>query len=196
MMHALQAYNFRIHMGAAERVFAELQGTVPFTLLGKFAAYAVGVTKPDLEALDDAVSGMPPLVAMAKAQMSSFRTQNYELWSRLYPVPERFNRREDPDSWFVHLPGGVISHPYDPLVVLLCARDASEAHGAAEPLGGAKWPLQAVTLGHVCKGRGAHVAIGNTREANGVVDAETCKDILTSLMLRGMLRGAKGGQSY
>jgi hypothetical protein len=49
-----KAYNFRIHMGAAERVFECLQDFVPFSFLGKFAAYEVGVTRQELEAVDRA----------------------------------------------------------------------------------------------------------------------------------------------
>ena len=41
-------------MGAAERLLESLQDHVPFTFLGKFAAYAVGVTRGDIEGLDAA----------------------------------------------------------------------------------------------------------------------------------------------
>ena len=47
-----QAYNFRCDMAAAEAVFAGLQRDVPFTLLGKFAAYQVGITKQELASLN------------------------------------------------------------------------------------------------------------------------------------------------
>ena len=40
----------------------------------------------------------------------------------LYPVPEHC--RNDSLEWYDHLPGDVISHPYDPLLVMLAIEDA------------------------------------------------------------------------
>ena len=123
-------------MGAAERLLESLQDHVPFTFLGKFAAYAVGVTRGDIEGLDAAAraatgaatgaaagSGagreagreagaeggagpLPSLVLMARSQMDRFRHGNYELFSKLYPVPPEHNSL-DSLEWFDHLPGGV-----------------------------------------------------------------------------------------
>ena len=42
------AFNFREDMDAASLVFDQLQDFVPFTLVGKFAAYEVGITTADI----------------------------------------------------------------------------------------------------------------------------------------------------
>lgn len=170
-------------MGAAERVFESLQDYIPFSFLGKFAAYEVGVTRQELENVDnkiitfknnkgrEEVEGeknsvisnidancspleappisstnstsftqqnnssssettqriqqrkslssassstsslkssssrdevsinkvvshefkLPCLATMAKEQMNKFRHGNFELWTKLYPVPPQFN---------------------------------------------------------------------------------------------------------
>ena len=76
----------------------------------------VGITRSDLEAIDDMARAhpkgrrLPALALMARDQMNKFRHGNYELWCKLYPVPPEHNAMGSM-AWFDHLPGGVISHP-------------------------------------------------------------------------------------
>merc|ERR1712008_640689 len=72
-----KAYNFRTDVEAAKLVFSELQQHVPFTFLGKFAAYKVSVTRTDLEKLNQ--DKLPSMALMARDQMNAFRQGSPEL---------------------------------------------------------------------------------------------------------------------
>ena len=122
------AYNFRIDMAAASEVLQQLhaaQRRVSF--LGKHAAYQISLTKQDLESLDDPL--IPSLTLVARDQMQEFKRQNPSQFYHLFPVPERFRSgSNDADfAWFQHLPGGVVSHPYDALLVLMAEEDAASS---------------------------------------------------------------------
>ena len=69
------AFNLREDMEAARFVFEALQDHVPFTLLGKHAAYRNGLTCEDFRSWSALVkSGAVDLFEMAKDQMNGFRT--------------------------------------------------------------------------------------------------------------------------
>ena len=127
------AYNFRLDMRAAEDVFAQLHAhKLPVALLGKYAAYQIKLTKQDLESLADPC--LPSLAVVARDQMQEFKRQNPEQFFHLFPLPLQFRQVGGGEGaefeWFAHLPGGVVSKPYDALVVLMADEDAREGGDA------------------------------------------------------------------
>jgi hypothetical protein len=161
-------------MGAAERVFEYLQDHVPFSILGKFAAYSVGLTREDLEGLQPSAGGFPSLSLMARDQQERFRTNNYELWTKLYRVPPEFNQLGSLE-WFDHLPGGVISHPYDPLLMLMLCREES-GDDVAEVL----------TVERIGDPLKQHKAVGNSENSSGIPNALSTRKALIALMQEGV----------
>jgi hypothetical protein len=124
------AYNFRCDMPAAEDVCRALQRYgVPLSVLGKYAAYQIHITKSDLDALQGVNSfssssslSLPSLTHIARDQMQEFKTQHPEMFLKLFPIPEAYHSSE---AWFEHLPGDTVSTPYDALLVLLAEEDAA-----------------------------------------------------------------------
>ena len=152
------SYNFKEDMPAAEHVFAELQDDVPMTLLGKHAAYRVGLTSGDFKSWERG-SDFPSLFATAKDQMNAFRESSPDIFYRVYPVPE--DKRNDRD-WVDNLPGGVLSRPYDPLLALHFVRPDLFA---AKSVSG-----------------GRHIVVGNTDGEHGVPDGDQCRSELCRLV--------------
>lgn len=124
-----KGYNFRIDMAAAREVFEQLHFVKrPVSLLGKFAAYQISLTKQDLESLSG--PGLPSLAIAARDQMQAFKQQNPSQFFFLFPIPEQYRLDtlhggvDSSYEWFDHLPGDIVSHPYDALVVLMAEEDA------------------------------------------------------------------------
>jgi hypothetical protein len=132
-----EAFNFREDMAAADAVIRVLTTPTPdaganpiLRCLGKHAAYAVGLPRSAVDAIDEAIAtqfgggtenAVPlKLSAIMAETMDVFRRGNPELFYRLYPeVPAQHRDHSVPDpqhAWFGHLT--VTSHPYDPLLVL------------------------------------------------------------------------------
>lgn len=120
-----QAFNLRQDMDSAKFCFAHLQKTVPFSLLGKFAAYKVSLYRKDFAVFDQIVAASQPATTLsfeqthemtlaAKQNLNIFRVGNPELFYKLYHVPEK-NRNES--DWFNEIQ--VCCHPYDPLMCLV-----------------------------------------------------------------------------
>jgi hypothetical protein len=107
------AFNVREDEAAAHIVFEALQDYVPFHILGKFAAYRVGITTADFGSWNR--GHLPSMKQMAKDQMQRFIDGNPQLFYSLYPVPLH---ARTPSLWFENLPGDVCCKPYDPLLVL------------------------------------------------------------------------------
>lgn len=105
------SFNLRESPEAAAAVLS-LQSAVPLRFLGKFSAYRVTLKRIDLQEMEALTS--LPLLEMLEHTMNTFRTSNPDLFYQLYPVP--VEHRTD-ESWFEHMPH--LSHPYDPLCVLL-----------------------------------------------------------------------------
>ncbi len=102
---------------AAELVFQRMQGMVPFTLVGKFVAYEIGITGEGFKSIQIS-KDLPDIYAQALHQLAAFRESLPDTFYRLYPVPE--GKRGDED-WLHNLPGHIMSRPYDPLAVLAAA---------------------------------------------------------------------------
>lgn len=62
---------------------------------------------------------MPNMLSLAKEHMAAFRRGNPDLFQRLYPISEEMRASADIEQTWFDLIGSVISHPYDPLLVLL-----------------------------------------------------------------------------
>lgn len=156
-----KAFNFREDMDSANLVFETLQDTVPFTVLGKYAAYVVGITTEDFKSFSR--PGLPSMCDMAKRQMELFIKSGPERFWSLYPVPEQYR---DNGEWFEHLPNDVCCHPYDPLLVL-CLHDIHLFSPVFIP---------SRTGTHV------HTTVGNTPERNGIPDAGPIRRCLVGLV--------------
>jgi hypothetical protein len=173
-----RSYNFRIDMGAARLVFEQLQLLKrPVSMLGKYAAYQISFTKQDLESLDG--PRVPSLAIAARDQMQAFKQQNPDLFYSLFPVPEQFRDGcgESVYEWFDHLPGDVVSHPYDALLALMAEEDASPF---------ASGLFARVTLSDFVE------AVGNDEppSPHGVVDPQAVKNAIMTLMRRAIQRSA------
>jgi inosine-uridine nucleoside N-ribohydrolase len=160
------AFNLREDMEAAHAVFEALQDHVPFTLLGKHAAYRNGLTCEDFRSWSALLrSGAVDLFEMAKDQMNGFRTAAPDAFYKVYAVPPE--ERTD-DRWFCALPNDIICTPYDPLLVLCALRPE-----LFEPV---------VRAG--AGGKIAHTLIGNTAESHGVPDPAATHAALCELARR------------
>ena len=205
------AYNFRTDMAAAAEVLDALQDAVPMRFLGKFAAYAVGVTKDELGTLDRAVGAapscaparaLPSMREMAKAQMDGFRQGNPALFFKIYAVPEQ-HRSLQTHAWYDHLPEGVISHPYDPLLALALVEEVEADAKRAKPSSLTSTirrppppPLfDRRAVGEPTHDGARHTTIGNAPDACGVVDVELTKRALVAAMNRGVDRFGRFGSS-
>ena len=91
------------------------------------------------------------MLSLAKEHMSVFRRGRPELFQQLYPISEELRASADiEETWFEHI-GDVLSHPYDPLLIMLLC----------EP---------AVFVPHL---HGRHTLVGNTKDGKaGVMQSE------------------------
>lgn len=119
-----QAFNLRQDMDAANFCFEYLQKKVPFSLLGKFAAYKVSLYRKDFAMFDKIVASGRPAAALsfeqanemtlaAKANLNIFRVGNPSLFYNIYHVAKKDQNESD---WFKNIQ--VCCHPYDPLMCL------------------------------------------------------------------------------
>ena len=168
-----KAFNFREDMKSAHIVFDKLQDTVPFTSLGKFAAYVVGITTKDFRSFSR--PGLPSMTEMVRRQMGLFISSGPERFWSLYPVPEQYRD----EGWFDHLPNDICCHPYDPLLVL-CLHDIQLFDPVYIP---AKSGL------HV------HTTVGNSPDHNGIRDKTLIRNKLVSLVNRACDLSLSGGSS-
>mmetsp|Transcript_9676 Transcript_9676/g.11018 ORF Transcript_9676/g.11018 Transcript_9676/m.11018 type:complete len:356 (+) Transcript_9676:561-1628(+) len=182
------AYNFRMDMEAATMVFDALQLYVPFTLLGKFAAFRVGLTKKDFERFTR--SDKPSLLCQARNQMNNFRIGNPELFYKLYPIPEKF-KELDSMEWFDHIKGGTISHPYDPLLALSVVEDSQvDLFADAADSSPKELFTRDPVLCNFPEKRPLHYIIGNTETEHGIPDPSRVHHALVQSLMRGLDRNS------
>mmetsp|Transcript_35423 Transcript_35423/g.43745 ORF Transcript_35423/g.43745 Transcript_35423/m.43745 type:complete len:382 (-) Transcript_35423:777-1922(-) len=181
------AYNFRMDMDAANIVFDSLQLFVPFTLLGKFAAFRVGLTKKDFECLTR--HDKPSLLCQARNQMNNFRIGNPDLFYKLYPIPEKF-KSLDSMEWFDHIKGGTVSHPYDPLLALSIVEDTDSINDLpgldVDVSTKTKLFTRDPVLCNFPEARPLHYIIGNSETEHGVPDAEKVHRALVESLRLGL----------
>jgi len=103
------SFNLREDKTAAEVVFNTMQGTVPFKLLGKHAAYAVPLYKDDIKHI-------PNFIAEVKTFLLMLMNRNPDLFQKLYPTSQE---QIESGSWFEDLDH--VCNPYDPLLFLAFA---------------------------------------------------------------------------
>jgi len=99
----IAAYNLREDFKSAQEVFS-LQDDVKFHLLGKFAAYRVGIYESDFVRWSKAL-GNNELIDGVRGTLEVFKKGNPTLFRTLYPAV--VDGRDE-----------VLSHPYDALLVL------------------------------------------------------------------------------
>ena len=101
-----QAFNLRQDMDAANFCFEYLQKQVPFSLLGKFAAYKVSLYRKDFAMFDKIVASGRPAAALsfeqanemtlaAKANLNIFRVGNPALFYNIYHVAKKDQNESD-----------------------------------------------------------------------------------------------------
>ena len=158
----------------------QLQDYIPFTLLGKHAAYRNGIKCADFDSWsavlrervqtglkpDSAFREVPHLGNMARSQMDQFRRAAPAAYYGIYKVPPEYRNDEE---WHQHLPADVLCTPYDPLLVLACVRpELFEPERAGTAL--------------------QHRLIGNTAEQHGVPDPAATHGALGALVGRALVR--------
>ena len=165
----LQSYNLSKDPKASHHVFTLLQESVPFRMLGKYAAYQIDLNKTNFtewnnnnnnnNSADNNIKN--ELLKEVKHVLNAFRTSDAEKFYELYPVPMK--HRTDTD-WFENMT--TLSHPYDPLCIL----------AAFHPK---------LFRSKQIKGT-HHRTIGNTKEENGVVNPMETKQRLVQLIGHGI----------
>jgi hypothetical protein len=126
------AFNMREDLGAATSAMRMAQqASVPMHLLGKHAAYAVGIRRIHLESVDRVLAarlGHPAVVPITAQVMDVFRCGNPDLFTKLYPgIPaEALTAPAGDTRWFESV--DVCSHPYDPLLVLMAVEELQRHH--------------------------------------------------------------------
>jgi len=155
------AFNLSEDMESAEFVFKTLQSKMPFSLLGKHAAYRVNLTRDDVVKWDETIYpggvDIGTIAENVKGSLEVFRCGNPDLFYKLYPVPEVL-RGVEGDGWFESL--DVLSHPYDPLLCVLLYEPS----------------LFDIVI------YGAHRFVGMTGEHHGVPDSEAVHRYLVGVI--------------
>ena len=130
LQHDKQAFNLRQDEEAAAFCFKRMQDTVPFSLLGKYAAYKVSLYRKDFETFDQILTAGRPaatlkeeeaheMTSAAKNNLNVFRVNNPELFYKLYPVSKE-NQNDRDVSW--EGSQGVFLHKLSPLMLLPAVR--------------------------------------------------------------------------
>lgn len=124
LLHDKQAFNLRQDEVAAAFCFKLLQEYVPFSLLGKFAAYKVSLYRKDFGTFDQILNEGKPksaladeraheMTMLAKYTLNIFRTGNPNAFYKIYHVAKEDQNDRD---WFKNIT--CCCHPYDPLMCL------------------------------------------------------------------------------
>lgn len=111
------AYNVKEDVWAAEIVMSKLEGIIPFTFLGKWAAYEAPLTEADFQKFAD--TGHPVgkyLLETAKNGLRCFAERMPELFSKLYAQGRPVDKNNSLAN-VTHL-----SNPYDPSTILALIR--------------------------------------------------------------------------
>ena len=126
LLHDKQAFNLRQDEVAAAFCFKHMQDTVPFALLGKFAAYKVSLYRKDFDAFDQILTAGRPAATLkeyeahemtlaAKDNLNVFRVNNPDLFYKLYPVSKENQNDRDVSRQGSR---GVFMYKHNPLMPL------------------------------------------------------------------------------
>lgn len=209
------AYNFKNDMNAANTVFEYFQDLVPFTILGKFAAYKVPVRKGDFtdwtrrinaawkvtytkSPQEVKVPNPTDLLVTAKRQMKRFRSMNPVKFDSIYNVPKHLTPLElEKFEWFDDLPSDfVCSHPYDPLLGLRMIEDIRKQQQSGqtkEERNGDDFLMKEDGQRRLFKeyrvqneNGHSHVILGNIPSQHSIPDAEHVHDVLVDHISKGL----------
>lgn len=202
------AYNFKNDMEAATVVFDYFQDLVPFTVLGKYAAYKVPIRKGDFSewtqkiskawkvttvktvktASEAKVPNPTDLLLTAKRQMKRFRSMNPLKFDSIYNVPKSLTPYElEKFDWFDDLANEfVCSHPYDPLLGLRMVEDIRKKQGGGSINNGTiKAPLFEEYHARNVNGHN-HVILGNIPERHSIPNVDYVHDVLVDHISNGL----------
>lgn len=115
-----EAFNFKCDMKAAEQVFASLAPHCPFILLGKFAAYTVGLTSQDFDSWDRLSHNRLNLKGTVMRAIAHLKSHSPDVYVRVFG--------HDDDKQ----PLSYLSRPYDPMLCVLL--DHTTAHRFFDPM--------------------------------------------------------------
>jgi hypothetical protein len=114
--------------------------------------------------------------------MNEFRIRNPDLFYKLYPIEPDY-RDLSTMEWYDHLPNNIISHPYDPLTIVLANEDADPLHSNGISV------FSRILIGNVVRSFSRHQSVGNENIGDrGVPDSSAVKLYLFERMVRGILR--------
>eukprot|EP00698_Gefionella_okellyi_P009556 TRINITY_DN243_c0_g3_i2.p1 TRINITY_DN243_c0_g3~~TRINITY_DN243_c0_g3_i2.p1 ORF type:complete len:340 (+),score=50.66 TRINITY_DN243_c0_g3_i2:95-1114(+) len=151
---SLAAYNIRCDPAAAEVVFT-LQHHVPFTFLGKHAAYRVSLSALDFDLWDAALRARVQLRLYTERQLDHLRHAAPDLYERVYGVPASV-----PPANLSKL-----SHPYDALAAMTLVPEYAQLFDTQSY----RSPVNAAV---------EHTLIGQTPDTHGVPDPKAIHDCL------------------
>lgn len=169
---AVASYNVRCDPEAARQCFAALSAHVPFTTVGKWAAYAVRLRVRDFERWDSAAQPALGLTQQAMAGVAALRDAAPATFERVFGVAaHRFGPSSTAASrgdsvldastaaWIRKLP--FVATPYDALVAMTVAElPATDAHFTAQRV-----PMSvagAAAGAHALERQRWHLMIGNS----------------------------------
>jgi len=104
-----EAFNFKCDFKAAEKVFASLAPHCPFILLGKHAAYTVGLTSKDFELWDNLSDKRLNMKSTVLNAIAHLKNNSPDVYARVFG-------NGDPTSSY-------LSRPYDPMLCVLLEED-------------------------------------------------------------------------
>jgi inosine-uridine nucleoside N-ribohydrolase len=160
-------YNIKVDSEASEYVFKHLNGRVNFGLVGKFAAYQVGLLKNDFQELDEKLGVHGMMTDVATKSIASFRKQCPKIFDRLYPNNDKVE---------------CLSYPYDALLVVAMVNEDNQDNKG--------WFIKHRLVNE-------HFTIGNEKDQNSKLGGNGVKNIIavkTELMTV-MLEGCRKFQS-
>ena len=185
------SYNFSEDKDAALKVFSTLSQHVPFTLLGKYAAYEVGITKQDFQLWDDNKRDkFPSLESIAKKQMNRFRMSSPDIFYSLYRIPEQYRNETD---WYNNMPMNILSHPYDPLLILLIQEMTYEGTSISQLFEPEYIETKPLSSSEGCRASQiiVHTLVGNAQNKSGIRDAGACRALILDLVKQAMSKTCK-----
>jgi len=181
-----EAFNVREDLESANLVFEKLQGVVPFVLLGKHAAYQVGLEKKHFS--------VHSVESQVREILGAFRKSDREHFNRVYPIPKE---KDTDEGWYDALT--IVSHPYDPLLILYLIRPElfepefigvaksaptnsfNPSYPSSSSSNDLSFPLSTSNLFQF-----NHTLIGNTAELHGIPNADVVRKFLIERMNAGL----------
>ncbi len=158
------AYNIAEDIWAAEIVFEKLSGIIPFTFLGKWAAYSAPLKEEDFQRFADTDHPVGRyLQTTARNGLKCFALRLPKVYSNLYAGGKDVDPR-DPIKDATHL-----SNPYDPSTILALTHPEL----------------------FILEKEGIHTLIGMSKEESGVVNPETLHATIIEQIISGLTAASR-----